>query len=283
MMNFRTHPFSRLMRLDKPIGIWLVLWPALWSLWLASGGLPPLFILVVFILGAVFMRSAGCVINDYADRHWDGAVERTALRPLVSGEVTEKQALMLFAFLILLSFILVLTLNLVTLLWSIGAVVLAALYPFTKRFTHWPQFFLGLAFAWAVPMGYAAVMGQVPHQAWWVFALVVLWALIYDTQYAMVDRQDDLAVGIKSTAIYFGDWVNEVLLGLKLLWLLGWFYFAFHYQLDGLFNLFLGLVLIIFAYQTYLMWQNNQKAYFQAFITHQWVGFFVWLGLAFSV
>ncbi len=204
-MREKLSAWIRLMRLDRPVGIWLVLWPALWALWLGAGGMPDGWILFVFIAGAVLMRSAGCVINDYADRHFDPHVKRTCTRPLACGEVSPKEALVLFVALCLLAFTLVLTLNRATVLWSLGAVALAALYPFTKRWTYWPQAFLGAAFAWAVPMGFAATTGSVPAAAWALYAAVLIWALVYDGYYAMVDREDDARIGVKSPAVLLPD------------------------------------------------------------------------------
>lgn len=267
------------MRLDKPVGIYLVLWPALWALWLAAEGLPPGLILLVFILGAIVMRSAGCVINDYADRHWDGAVARTAQRPLARGLITPKAALILFAGLCLVGFGLVLLLNTLTILLSLGALVLATLYPFTKRFTYWPQMFLGAAFAWAVPMGYAAVLGTVPYQAWLVFAITLVWTLIYDTFYAITDREDDLKVGIKSTAILFGryDLLVIGLLQSVMLMLLVWL--GIWVQLGWAFWLSLLFVAGLFAGQLWQSRQRNPQACFKAFKQNHWVGLVILVGL----
>src|SRR5699024_8731307 len=193
--------YLRLTRLNKPIGIFLVVWPMLWALWLAADGVPNLWVLFVFVVGAVLMRSAGCIINDYADRHIDGHVKRTRTRPLATGEVGEREALALFGLLCLVSFLLVLTLNGLTIAMAFVGAFLAILYPFTKRFTHWPQMFLGAAFGWAVPMAFAAQSGSVPLGGWVLFVATLIWSLIYDTFYAMVDREDDLKIGVKSTAI----------------------------------------------------------------------------------
>lgn len=272
-------PYLRLMRVDKPVGTYLVLLPALCALWLAAKGFPPMAELLVFILGAFVMRSAGCVINDYADRHWDGAVARTCDRPLVCGEVSPRQALILFAGLVLLGGGLVLTLRSEVLWWALGALGLAILYPFTKRWLYYPQLFLGLAFAWAIPMAFVAIVGEMPVEGWWLFAAVVLWALIYDTWYALVDKEDDLKVGIKSTAILFGDAVFVVLsaLMLVLLWVL--------YQLGQAFALqawvwwiFLAMIAGDFAWQ---VWQvsHHRVLAFWAFKHNLWVGVMLWVGL----
>jgi 4-hydroxybenzoate polyprenyltransferase len=220
----RLEAYWHLVRADRPIGIYLLLWPALWALWIAAAGVPPWWILLVFVVGTALMRSAGCAINDYADRGIDGQVERTAQRPLATGRVTPAEAVAVFVVLALIAFALVLTLNAKTIAHSFVAAGLAALYPFTKRFTHMPQLFLGLAFGWAVPMAFAAVQGEIPPVAWVLFAATVIWALVYDTMYAMVDREDDLAIGVKSSAILFGRYDRLVigLLQLAMLGLLAW-------------------------------------------------------------
>ncbi|HAB24724.1 MAG TPA: 4-hydroxybenzoate octaprenyltransferase, partial [Pantoea sp.] len=196
--------YSRLMRIDKPIGTLLLLWPTLWALWLSDMGVPPLSVLVVFVLGVFVMRAAGCVINDFADRKVDGFVKRTAGRPLPSGAVSEKEAKILFVLLGLLAFALVLTMNLMTILLSLGGLALAWCYPFMKRYTHLPQVVLGAAFGWAIPMAWAAVSESLPLECWLVFLANICWTVAYDTQYAMVDRDDDIKIGVKSTAILFG-------------------------------------------------------------------------------
>ena len=199
----RLRQYALLMRLDRPIGSLLLLWPALWALWLAGEGHPRILVVVVFVMGVVLMRSAGCVINDYADRHVDPHVARTRSRPIAAGKVTTREALILFVVLCLTAFALVLLMNRLTILMSFGGAVLAAVYPFTKRYTHLPQVVLGMAFGWAVPMAFAAQTGTVPPLAWLLFIATVLWATAYDTMYAMVDRPDDLRIGVKSTAILF--------------------------------------------------------------------------------
>ncbi len=278
----RRHPFFRLMRLDKPVGTYLVLLPALAALWLASEGVPPLWELVVFIVGAFVMRSAGCVINDYADRDWDGAVARTCDRPLACGEIAPKTALKLFAGLLLVGGVLVLTLRTEVLLWSLGAVALAILYPFTKRWVYYPQLFLGLAFAWAIPMAFVAVLGVMPTGGWWLFAATVVWALIYDTWYALVDRDDDLTVGIKSTAILFGRSLSWIMAGLMMLmlWLLA--------QLGNAFSFgyvwYATLILVSghFVWQLWLARDEQRDAVFRAFKSNIWIGVMLWLGVVLS-
>ena len=201
----RLYAYARLMRLDKPIGFFLLLWPVLWSLWLAAKGAPSLANLLIFSLGALVMRSAGCVINDYADRHIDGQVSRTRLRPIVLGHVSSTEALGLFVGLCLLALLLVSLTNRLTLYFSVGALVLATAYPFMKRYTYLPQVVLGAAFAWSIPMAFAAETGSVPPQAWLVYTAVVMWTTAYDTFYGMVDREEDIKIGVKSTAILFAE------------------------------------------------------------------------------
>ncbi|OYT94169.1 MAG: 4-hydroxybenzoate polyprenyltransferase, partial [Pseudomonas sp. PGPPP3] len=205
----RLHPrawdFVQLMRLDKPIGIYLLLWPTLWALWVAAKGVPSASNLLIFVGGVILMRAAGCVINDYADRHFDGHVSRTQARPLASGKVKPREALALFAGLVALSFALVLCTNATTVWLSFGGVALAACYPFMKRYTFYPQVVLGAAFSWGMPMAFSAETGSVPPEAWLLYIANLLWTVAYDTYYAMADREDDLKIGVKSTAILFGD------------------------------------------------------------------------------
>ena len=216
----RLDAYVRLIRLNKPIGIFLLMWPALWALWLAGEGHPPWQVAVIFVLGVVLMRSAGCAINDFADREFDGHVARTNARPLAQGLISPAEAVALFLLLSLASFGLVLFLNWQTIAMSVVAVTLAMIYPFMKRFTHVPQLFLGAAFGWAVPMAFTAIQESIPLYAWVLFAATVIWALIYDTEYAMVDREDDLKIGIKSSAILFGRWDRLIVGLLQLLMLL---------------------------------------------------------------
>ncbi len=212
--------YMQLTRMDKPIGIYLLLWPTIWALVIAAGGLPDLGLSLIFIAGVVLMRSAGCIINDYADRKVDGSVKRTNQRPLVAGTVTEKEALQLFALLVGLSFLLVLLLNWQTIALSVVALLLAASYPFMKRYTHMPQAVLGAAFGWGIPMVFAATLGYVPVEGWLLFIANLAWTIAYDTYYAMVDRDDDLIVGIKSSAILFGK-NDRLIIGLLQLFTLG--------------------------------------------------------------
>lgn len=271
--------YLALSRIDRPVGIYLVLWPALWALWLASDGWPDIMILSIFVLGTVLMRSAGCAINDYADRNFDGQVKRTCNRPLATGALTAKQALVFFAILCLLAFVLVLLLNRLTILLSFVAVGLAALYPFMKRHTYWPQVFLGAAFAWAVPMGFAAVLNEVPWQAWSVYAVTLLWALIYDTAYAITDKQDDLDAGIKSTAILFGDQVQRVIGLFQFIMLMGLIWIGQLFALGTAFYIALLGVLGLFVYHQWLLSKKQPQQAFKAFLNNHWIGFVVLLGI----
>lgn len=272
--------YARLARLDRPIGNFLLLWPTLWALWLAAGGMPRVDVLVVFVLGVLVMRAAGCVINDYADRDFDRHVKRTRERPLTTGAVSEREALLLFFALCLTAFGLVLLMNRLTVLLSLVGVVIAATYPFMKRYTHLPQIHLGAAFGWAVPMAFAAQTGTVPVMAWWVFAATVIWATIYDTQYAMVDRDDDIKIGIRSTAILFGrhDRLIIGLLQLVLTGLLLWI--GVQAELGLLW--FAGVVVGggLFVWQQWLIRHRERADCFRAFLNNNIYGGIIFLGLA---
>ncbi|MFO7859335.1 MAG: 4-hydroxybenzoate octaprenyltransferase [Ectothiorhodospiraceae bacterium] len=271
--------YARLARLNRPIGNFLLLWPTLWALWLAARGLPDLLVLLVFVAGVVVMRAAGCVINDFADRHVDGHVKRTTQRPMARGLVSEREALALFAALCLVAFGLVLLLNTLTILLSLVAVVLAATYPFAKRYTHLPQVHLGAAFGWAIPMAFAAQTGAVPTLAWLVFVTAVVWATVYDTEYAMVDRDDDRRIGVKSTAILFGErdrliiGILQAVMTLLLVAVglqadLGWLYYAF-----------LLLATLAFVYQQWLIRERDRDACFRAFLNNNIYGGVVFAGI----
>ncbi|MHB1949242.1 MAG: 4-hydroxybenzoate octaprenyltransferase [Gammaproteobacteria bacterium] len=271
-----------LVRLNKPIGILLLLWPTLWALWLASSGKPDFHIVCIFVLGVVLTRSAGCIINDFADRKWDAYVERTRERPLATGRIKPWAALVLFGVLCLLAFLLVLMLNPLTIMLAFVGVGLMVFYPFMKRFTHLPQFGLGLAYAWGVPMAFAAQMNTVPRDAWWVFLTAAVWPVIYDTMYAMVDRADDVKVGIKSTAILFGTY-DRVIIGvlqLVFLGLLGWLGIVF--ELNWPYFLSLGFVAILFGYQFWLLKNRDRKQCFKAFLNNHWIGLAIFLGIYLS-
>lgn len=279
LIKLRSREYALLIRLDKPIGILLLLWPTLWALWIASDGSPNLDVLMVFVLGVFLMRSAGCVINDYADRKVDPQVTRTSARPIAAGRVTTREALILFSVLCLIAFMLVLTMNRLTILLSLVAVVLAIIYPFTKRYTYLPQVFLGLAFGWAVPMAFAAQTGEVPELAWLLLTATVLWATTYDTMYAMVDRDDDIRIGVKSTAILFGD-ADRLIIGitqLLLLWTL--ILVGRRAGLDWPYYAGLAVATGFGVYQQYLIYTRLARQCFQAFLNNNWLGMSIFVGL----
>lgn len=279
-MSNRTIPwrdYYLLMRMDKPIGILLLLWPTLWALWLAGEGRPDPWVVVVFVLGVVFMRSAGCVINDYADREFDPHVERTKDRPIAAGRVSPREALLLFLVLVSISFGLVLTQNWLTILLSIPAALLAASYPFAKRFTHLPQAHLGAAFGWAVPMAWAAQTGSVPPVAWGLFLLVLIWAVIYDTFYAMVDREDDLKIGVKSSAILFGRYDQLITSVLQLVLLIGLAWLGLALGLGPEYFSCLGLAAALMVWQQYLISVKNLC--FRAFLNNNYLGAAIFAGI----
>ncbi len=272
--------YARLMRWHRPIGILLLAWPTLWALWFAGLGRPDGYIFFVFVLGVVFMRSAGCVINDYADRDFDPHVARTRDRPIAAGRVQPREALALFAVLCLISFGLVLTLNPLTIALSFVGAFLAATYPFLKRYTHLPQFYLGAAFGWGIPMAFAAQTGAVPWLAWVLFGANICWSVAYDTAYAMVDREDDIKVGVKSTAILFGRYDRWWVFFFHLLTLI---FLSWAAVLAGLgLRYYAGLMVALgFAlYQQWLMRDRSRDACFRAFLNNNWFGAAVFAGLA---
>ena len=272
--------YGRLMRVEKPIGTYLLLWPAYWALWIAAEGIPPYDILFIFTLGVFLTRSAGCVINDFADRKIDGHVKRTALRPIPAGLVTAKEALILFAGLMLIAFVLVLFTNLNTTLLSAGGLLLAACYPFMKRYTHLPQVVLGAAFAWSIPMAFTAVSDSVPLYAWLIYIATLLWTVAYDTMYAMVDREDDLKIGVKSTAILFGD-ADKFIIGiLQLSTLLSLILLALQVNLGLFFYLGLAGAALLFIYQQWLIRDRERDPCFKAFLNNHYAGLLIFVGLA---
>lgn len=271
--------YSRLMRIDKPIGALLLLWPTLWALWLAKMAVPPLHILAVFVAGVFVMRAAGCVINDYADRKVDGHVERTKQRPLASGAVTAKEAKYLFAVLGLIAFALVLSMNLMTIMLSVVGLALAWVYPFMKRYTHLPQVVLGAAFGWAIPMAWSAVSESLPLVCWLVFLANICWTVAYDTQYAMVDRDDDLKIGVKSTAILFGRYDKSIIGLLQLATLVIMASVGMILDLNGAFYWTLLLAAGLFAYQQKLIAERDRQACFRAFLNNNYVGLVLFLGV----
>lgn len=271
--------YALLMRLNRPIGIYLLLWPTLWALLLASNGHPSLGVTIVFVLGVILMRSAGCVINDFADRNIDKHIARTKDRPITSGRVSEREALMLFAGLCLTAFVLVLFMNLLTIRLSIVGVALAALYPFMKRYTYLPQVFLGLAFGWAVPMAFAAQTGELPVLAWLLLIGTVLWATAYDTIYAMVDREDDLKIGVRSTAILFGE-ADRLIIGvIQFLLMLVLLLVGRQVELGMIYYIGLGFAAISLIYQQKLIWYRHPDDCLKAFLNNNWFGLAVFLGL----
>ncbi|PJK07358.1 4-hydroxybenzoate octaprenyltransferase [Lysobacteraceae bacterium NML08-0793] len=272
--------YLKLMRADRPIGWLLLLWPTWWGLWLASGGFPDWHYLVVFSLGVWLTRAAGCVINDYADRWLDGAVERTRSRPLVSGEVSSREALWLFVTLMLLAFVLVLTLNKLAILMSVVGVFLAASYPYLKRYTYLPQVYLGMAFGWGIPMAFAAIQGSVPPLAWLLYIANILWATAYDTWYAMVDRDDDIRIGSKSTAILFGD---MDLIAQGVLYVAMFLALALVGQRADLglyYWLGLAIAAALVVYQFIHARTRTRDACFRAFLHNNWVGMAIFAGIA---
>lgn len=279
MSRSKISAYIRLMRADKPIGIYLLLWPTLWALVIVSQAQPPLDVLVVFVLGVIVMRSAGCVINDYADRHVDGSVERTKARPIVSGEVSEREALGLFVGLLIIALLLVLTLNVQTIILSFGALLLATVYPFMKRYTHFPQVVLGAAFSWSIPMAFMAVSGEVPWIAWVLYSANLFWTVAYDTQYAMVDRDDDLRIGVKSTAILFGP-MDKLIIGFLQLVTLGLlFLIAKVMMLSWPFYVSLVVSAILFGYQQFLIHERDKTKCFKSFLNNHYVGMVITIGL----
>jgi 4-hydroxybenzoate polyprenyltransferase len=272
--------YERLMRLDKPIGILLLLWPTLWALWIAGGGRPDAMVVWIFVLGTVLMRSAGCVMNDYADRHFDPHVERTRARPLAAGLVSSKEALVLAAVLVMLSFLLILSLNRLTLLLSVAALFLAASYPYTKRFFAIPQAYLGIAFGFGIPMAFAALTDSVPALAWWLLAANVFWAMAYDTEYALVDRDDDLKIGIKTSAITFGrfDVAAVMLCYAVTLAILAGIGTELRFGLAYFSGLALAAGIAVYHYT--LIRDRNRTRCFKAFLHNNWFGAAVFAGLA---
>ncbi|WP_137225214.1 4-hydroxybenzoate octaprenyltransferase [Shewanella sp. MEBiC00475] len=272
--------YARLMRIDRPIGTLLLLWPCLMALVLAAHGMPDIKVLLIFIVGVIIMRANGCIINDFADRKLDAHVERTSMRPLVSGEVSVKEALTLFTLLGLAAFSLVLWLNPLVVQLSVVGIVLTVMYPFMKRVTNMPQMFLGIVWSWSIPMAYAAQLGEVPVEAWWLFMANWCWTVAYDTMYAIVDRDDDLKVGIKSTAILFGRFDRQII-GLFQLAALGCFVMAGLVADRGVIY---GLGIISFIgfamYQQRLIFHHERASCFKAFLNNNWAGMILFIALA---
>jgi len=271
--------FLQLMRLDRPIGSLLLLWPTLWALWLAAHGSPDPKIVLIFTVGVFVMRAAGCTINDYADRNIDGLVKRTAQRPLVTGVVSPRQALVLFAGLCLLAFVLIINLNRLAILLSFIGALLAASYPFVKRITHLPQLYLGMAFGWGIPIAYAAQENTLPAASWWLLAANIFWVIAYDTLYAMVDRDDDLRIGVKSTAVLFGYHDLTAILVSYMLMFGCLLILGQQQALNGYYYLGLATALLIAAWHLYQARDRARDSCFKAFLNNSWVGSAIFFGL----
>jgi 4-hydroxybenzoate polyprenyltransferase len=267
------------MRLDKPVGILLLLWPTLWALWIAGEGHPDLDVLIIFIFGVIVMRSTGCVINDLADRNLDRHVQRTRHRPITSGKVKPIEAMGLTTVLLMCALVLVLNLNDLTFKLSLVAVPLAIIYPFMKRFTYLPQVFLGLAFAWAIPMAFAAQTNSIPEIAWLLFITTVLWAVVYDTMYAMVDREDDIKIGVKTTAILFDDADRTIIASVQVLILLSQILAGSKLELGRYYYAGIAIASLLSIYQQYLIKDRIPENCFRAFMNNQWYGMVVFVGL----
>jgi 4-hydroxybenzoate polyprenyltransferase len=272
--------FLQLIRFDKPIGTLLLLWPTLWALWIAAGGIPEYSLLFIFVTGTFVMRSAGCIINDLADRDMDGAVARTRERPLVTGAVSVVEARALFLLLLSLAFVLVLFTNPLTIYLSVGGVMLAATYPFMKRYTHLPPVVLGAAFSWGIPMAFAAQLGELPPALWLIYLGNLLWTVAYDTQYAMVDREDDLSIGIKSTAILFGAYDRLVIGLMQILSLAAWCLAGREFSLGQSYYVALLVVAGLYVYHQFLIRQRSPEDCFRAFKHNNWVGAVIFIGIA---
>ncbi len=279
MTKNRAYYYALLMRMNRPIGVYLLLWPTVWALWIAGEGNPSAHVTLVFVLGVVLMRSAGCVINDYADRNFDPLVARTHNRPIPAGKVTPQEALILFVVLCLAAFALVLSMNWLTIALSVVGAILAGIYPFMKRYTYLPQVFLGLAFGWAIPMAFAAQTGEVPMVAWLLLTATVLWATAYDSMYAMVDIEDDLKIGVKSTAILFGDADRIIIGSIQFMFLLTMWIVGNKLALGPFY--FIGLLLAsgLGVYQQYLIRHREPEECFKAFLNNHWFGAIIFAGL----
>lgn len=275
----RLHQYLLLMRLHRPIGIYLLLWPTLWAVWIASNGYPAINIVLIFCCGVILMRSAGCVINDYADKDFDPHVQRTKDRPLAARRITSQESLILFLVLCLMALFLVLQLNWFTVQLSVIALLLAAGYPFTKRYTHLPQLFLGAAYSWSIPMAFAAQTSEIPLLAWLIFITNLLWTVAYDTMYAMVDKADDLKIGVKSTAILFGNADRMIIALLQLAVFILLIIIGFKVGFGYLYYTGLALAAMLAMYQQWLIYHRDPARCFQAFLNNHWLGMTVFLGI----
>jgi len=273
------HEYIRLMRLDRPVGIWLLLWPTLWAVWFASRGKPKAQIFIIFVVGTVLMRSAGCAINDYADRSFDPHVARTRDRPLAAGRISTLEALVLFAILSLIALLLALQLNRLTLLLAVAGAFLAISYPFVKRFLSVPQMYLGITFGWGIPMAFAAQLERVPQTAWLLLLANMLWVTVYDTLYAMVDRDDDIKIGVRSTAILFGDSDRHIIAVLQAMTLVSLHLVGRRLRMGYWYETGLGVSALFFIYQLWLIRKRERGACFRAFLNNQYVGMSVFVGI----
>lgn len=271
--------YAQLIRFEKPIGFYLLLWPTLWALAVAGEGSPDGWILFVFVAGSFLMRSAGCAINDYADRDIDLHVARTRERPLTSGKIAPGEVLAVFAVLALIAFLLVLSLDRFTIMLSFGGILLAASYPFMKRYHYLPQVHLGAAFGWAVPMAFAALTGEVPKVAWLLYVASLVWTVAYDSMYSMVDREDDLKLGVKSTAILFGDYDRVMIAVFQFLFLLALVLVGVDLEFTAAYYLGLGVATLLMAYEQFLIADRVPAHYFSAFLHNHWVGAAVFAGI----
>ena len=275
--------YIRLMRLNKPIGIYLLLWPTYWALFLSAKGWPDIDLLIIFTLGVLVMRSAGCVINDYADRNIDQNIARTKDRPLITGEVSPESALRLFVFLLIIAFGLVLLTNALTIKLSLIALALATLYPFTKRWTHLPQVVLGVAFGMSVPMAFSAQTGSIPLSAGWIFLATIVWTLIYDTFYAMADRDEDIKIGVKSTAILFEKYDQIFITFLQILLIIVFVVIGNLFDLGSIYYFSLVIILIFMIYHQLLMKKRQKELFFKAFLNNNFIGMTAFIGIFLSV
>ncbi len=271
--------YAQLTRLDKPIGIFLLLWPTLIALWIAAEGWPDPLVLFVFVMGVILMRSAGCAINDYADRHIDGKVKRTKQRPLASGKISEKETLLVFASLSITAFILVLFMNELTIWMSLGGILLAASYPFMKRYHYLPQVHLGAAFGWSAPMAYTAQANEITTITWLIFLATILWATAYDTMYAMVDYDDDIKIGVKSTAILFGNQDKLIIAAIQVLLIFNLILIGHRAELSGFYYLGVTAASVFAVYQQYLIKDRKPELCFKAFLNNNWFGLVLFIGV----
>ncbi len=275
----RLRLYLQLIRFDKPVGTYLLLWPTLWALAIAGQGEPDRWILFVFVCGVFLMRSAGCAINDYADRYIDLHIARTKERPLTSGRMSEKEALAVFAVLSLIAFALVLTLNRLTILLSIGGILLAASYPFMKRYHYLPQVHLGAAFGWAIPMAFAAQLDALPKHAWLLYVANIIWATAYDTMYGMADRADDLKIGVKSTAILFAEYDRIIVGLLQFLFILTLALIGRELGFGSFYNYALFVAALLLVYEQVVINKRDPGKCFEAFLHNHWVGAVVFAGI----